>query len=56
MSLIVISGTIRIDVLMLIINAIKFILMILAVVYLKSISASLKKLIKKEESISDNTE
>lgn len=44
-----ISGSIvRIDVIMMIIGAIKFILMILAVVYLGSISNSLKKLIKKD--------
>lgn len=52
-----ISGSIvKIDWLMMIFRALKFILMILAVVYLGSISASLKKLIKKEESISDKTE
>lgn len=52
-----ISGSIvKIDILMMIFRALKFILMILAVVYLGSISASLKKLIKKEESISDKTE
>ena len=44
-----ISGSIvRIDVLMMIFRALKFILMILAVVYLKSISDSLKKLSKKD--------
>lgn len=52
-----ISGSIvKIDILMMIFRALKFILMVLAVVYLGSISASLKKLIKKEESISDKTE
>lgn len=52
-----INGSIvKIDILMMIFRALKFILMILAVVYLGSISASLKKLIKKEESISDKTE
>ena len=52
-----ISGSIvKIDVLMMIFRALKFILMVLAVVYLGSISASLKKLIKKKESISDKTE
>lgn len=52
-----ISGSIvKIDILMMIFRALKFILMVLAVVYLRSISASLKKLIKKEESISDKTE
>lgn len=52
-----ISGSfVKIDILMMIFRALKFILMILAVVYLGSISASLKKLIKKEESISDKTE
>lgn len=52
-----ISGSIvKMDVLMMIFRALKFILMVLAVVYLGSISASLKKLIKKEESISDKTE
>lgn len=48
---------VRIDVVVMIINAIKFILMILAVVYLKSISDSLKKWGKvkdeKNSSISD---
>lgn len=52
-----ISGSIvKIDILMMIFRALKFILMVLAVVYLGSISASLKKLIKKEECISDKTE
>lgn len=52
-----ISGSIvKVDILMMIFRALKFILMILAVVYLGSISASLKKLIKKKESISDKTE
>lgn len=52
-----ISGSIvKIDILMMIFRALKFILMVLAVVYLGSISASLKNLIKKEESISDKTE
>lgn len=52
-----ISGSfVKIDILMMIFRALKFILMILAVVYLGSISASLKKLIKKKESISDKTE
>lgn len=52
-----ISGSIvKIDWLMMIFRALKFILMVLAVVYLGSISASLKKLIKKEECISDKTE
>lgn len=52
-----ISGSIvKIDILMMIFRALKFILMVLAVVYLGSISASLKKLIKKEERISDKTE
>lgn len=48
---------VRIDVVVIIINSIKFILMILAVVYLKSISDSLKKWRKikdeKNSSISD---
>lgn len=48
---------VRIDVVVMIINALKFILMILAVVYLKSISDSLKKWRKikdeKNNSISD---
>lgn len=39
---------VSINVIMMIIGAIKFILMILAVVYLGSISNSLKKLIKKD--------
>lgn len=44
-----ISGSIvKIDILMMIFRALRFILMILAVVYLGSISASLKKLIKKD--------
>lgn len=52
-----ISGSfVKVDILMMIFRALKFILMVLAVVYLGSISASLKKLIKKEESISDKTE
>lgn len=52
-----ISGSIvKIDILMMIFRALKFIFMVLAVVYLGSISASLKKLIKKEECISDKTE
>lgn len=52
-----INGSIvKIDILMMIFRALKFILMVLAVVYLGSISKSLKKLIKKEESISDKTE
>ncbi len=52
-----ISGSfVKIDILMMIFRALKFILMVLAVVYLGSISVSLKKLIKKEESISDKTE
>lgn len=52
-----ISGSIvKIDVLMMIFRALKFILMVLAVVYLRSISESLKKLSKKEKSFSDKTE
>lgn len=52
-----ISGSfVKVDILMMIFRALKFILMVLAVVYLGSISASLKKLIKKEESISYKTE